>query len=329
MLSIIVPVYNGEKYLERCIKSLLNTTIKDKEIIIVNDGSSDHSLDIALKYQEQYSNLVVITQDNAGVSVARNTGLKFAHGKFITFVDCDDWVKEDIYEHAISRMNKENVDMFQFNHVVTNRYNLMENFEEGELLLKDRIFMQLYADKNSITPSVWDKVFRKELLVKEKFFSKYKYGEDIVFLYSVLSKCGSIIVSSRVGYYYFMHTESATQDIKKISLKKVQDSLETLEIAFEFSQKDELLIKKIEKRIFEGITAWNQFICRNIFRRQKEKNCIRDYILEITCKYKAEFLKNPYLNKYWKIGIFLTSEHCNILTFFVGLRAIVKKLYKC
>ena len=70
MLSIIVPVYNGEKYLERCIKSLLNTTIKDKEIIIVNDGSSDHSLDIALKYQEQYSNLVVITQDNAGVSVA-------------------------------------------------------------------------------------------------------------------------------------------------------------------------------------------------------------------------------------------------------------------
>ena len=127
-----------------------------------------------------------------------------------------------------------------------------------------------------------------------------------------------------------MHTESATQDIKKISLKKVQDSLETLEIAFEFSQKDELLIKKIEKRIFEkGLRHGINLYVEIFLEGRKKRDCIRDYILEITCKYKAEFLKNPYLNKYWKIGIFLTSEHCNILTFFVGLRAIVKKLYKC
>ena len=97
-VSIIVPVYNVSNYLGKCLESLVNQSLKDIEIIVINDGSTDNSLEIAREYEKKYSNiLTVYSQNNGGLSDARNHGLKYAKGKYIAFVDSDDYVKKDMF----------------------------------------------------------------------------------------------------------------------------------------------------------------------------------------------------------------------------------------
>ena len=110
LVSIIIPVYNGEKYLEECIESIRNQTYEDLEIIIVNDGSTDNSLNIIKKIQEQDDRIVIIDKENEGVSVGRNTGLKKTTSDFIMFVDCDDTLEKDAIENFMEKMD-DNVDI--------------------------------------------------------------------------------------------------------------------------------------------------------------------------------------------------------------------------
>src|SRR5207253_2318057 len=101
-VSIIVPVYNNEKYLSECLDSLINQTLKDIEIILVNDGSNDNSLLICYEFGKIDGRIKVIDKPNGGVSSARNTGLKLASGKYVGFVDSDDWIESDMYEKMYS-----------------------------------------------------------------------------------------------------------------------------------------------------------------------------------------------------------------------------------
>lgn len=123
-----------------------------------------------------------------------------------------------------------------------------------------------------------------------------------------------------------MHNESATQDLSKISLKKVQDSLETIEKAFEYSGEDIELTKKIEKRIFDGLMAWSQFLCRYSMVRTNEIKLIRGYIGQKVLRYKVRFLVNPYLSNFWKLGLVLTTRYGNMLVIFSGIHAFVRKV---
>ena len=111
-VSIIIPVYNVEKYLDKCLKSVLNQTYKNIEIIVINDGSTDNSLKICKKYKDK--RIVLIDKENGGVSSARNKGLELASGKYITFVDSDDWLELDAIENMVSFIEKENVDFVRF-----------------------------------------------------------------------------------------------------------------------------------------------------------------------------------------------------------------------
>ena len=110
-ISIIVPVYNAEKWLEDCIKSVLNQTYKNVELVLVNDGSDDSSDKICKKYSLKYSNIKYILQENAGASVARNKGLKNATGSYIQFLDSDDYLNNDCCEKMIDKMKSENCDL--------------------------------------------------------------------------------------------------------------------------------------------------------------------------------------------------------------------------
>ena len=107
-ISIIVPVYNVEKYLERCLDSLINQTLKDIEIICINDGSTDNSSEILKEYAKKDSRIIIINQNNQGISVARNNGMNKAKGKYIGFVDSDDWVDLDFFEKLYKAAEKHN-----------------------------------------------------------------------------------------------------------------------------------------------------------------------------------------------------------------------------
>ena len=102
LISVIVPVYNTEKYLERCVKSLIQQTYRNIEIILVNDGSMDKSFEICKKLQEKYKNIILINKKNGGLSSARNAGIEVANGEYIAFLDSDDWVTQDCYEYMLN-----------------------------------------------------------------------------------------------------------------------------------------------------------------------------------------------------------------------------------
>ena len=109
-VSVIVPVYNVEKYIEKCLNSLVNQTLKDIEIIIVNDGSKDNSDKIIKIYQEKYDNIIYLTKKNGGLSDARNYGIPYAKGEYIAFLDSDDYVENDIYEKMYNKAKENNSD---------------------------------------------------------------------------------------------------------------------------------------------------------------------------------------------------------------------------
>ena len=119
---MVVPVYNVEKYLKRCLDSIINQTYKNIEIILVNDGSKDNSRDICEEYEKNYENVSLINQENGGLSAARNTGLKYVKGEAVTFVDSDDWLELDAIEYYVDSMKKYNVDMVVTNNIRTKNY---------------------------------------------------------------------------------------------------------------------------------------------------------------------------------------------------------------
>ena len=122
-VSIIVPVYNVEKYLDKCLKSLVNQTLKDIEIIVVNDGTKDNSQKIVDKYVKKYPKLVKsYIKENGGLSSARNYGLKYVNGEFISFIDSDDWVRKDMFEKMYQKAKKEDLDI-----VICDSINVYEN----------------------------------------------------------------------------------------------------------------------------------------------------------------------------------------------------------
>ena len=113
-LSIIVPIYNVDKYLERCIQSILNQKYSNFELILINDGSTDNSINIFNKYVANNKNIILIDKLNEGVSIARNVGLEKASGEYVTFVDADDYVDESIYEIAFNNIEQDNLDIVEF-----------------------------------------------------------------------------------------------------------------------------------------------------------------------------------------------------------------------
>lgn len=127
-ISVIVPVYNTEKYIKKCIRSIIEQTLKEIEIIIVNDGSKDKSLEIIKDLMKQDRRIKLINKENEGVSSARNSGIKMAKGKYIQFIDSDDWIEKEFLEKMYDFAEKENVDI-----VVSDYY---EDYSNGKIKIK-------------------------------------------------------------------------------------------------------------------------------------------------------------------------------------------------
>ena len=113
-ISVIVPIYNADRYLDKCIDSIIMQTYTDLEIILIDDGSTDGSLKICQKYEEQDKRVVVIHRENSGLVAARKLGVKYAHGEYVTFVDADDYIDWDTYEILMNQLDSSNVDIVAF-----------------------------------------------------------------------------------------------------------------------------------------------------------------------------------------------------------------------
>lgn len=216
-VSIIVPVYNVEKYLRECLDSLIGQTLKDIEIITINDGSPDNSLQILEEYAAKDARVKVINQKNAGLSAARNRGMEAACGEYVAFIDSDDWVDVDFCERLYDAAIREKADI-----AAGEIISCSENGKCGGGVSRcgDKVFNSLkekwhYLLDDGAHCYVCNKIYKRELLLGKKlFFAEGKTYEDILWSPLVLKNLGRAVLVSGVSYYYRYNPSSITRSFE-------------------------------------------------------------------------------------------------------------------
>lgn len=225
--SFIVPVYNTEKYLKKCLDSLINQTYKDFEIIVVNDGSTDKSSSIISKYQKKYKNIIVIDKENEGLSMARNRGVQKSSGKYIIFVDSDDYVSNKLLEEVDKKIDDNDILRFQIATEDEEYTKINEYHEEGFESMCGYDAFKYLSSYHFVEPA-WCYVIRKNYYIENKFsFKKGVYHEDFGLIPYVIYKARKVKSIDFIGYYYIQRNGSImnNNDYKK-TVKKAFDMLE-------------------------------------------------------------------------------------------------------
>ncbi len=217
--SIIVPVYNTEKYLKRCLDSIKSQTFKDYEVIIVNDGSTDNSSNIISKYTYK-----VINQENQGLSMARNNGVKYASGEYLIFLDSDDYIEKDLLKEINNSLsNSPDLVRYQIKEVFDNKDDI--NYEEVPFDNKNGIEAFKLITNYHFVENAWAYAIKREFYIKEKFsFKKGTYHEDFGLMPLVIIKSKIVNSINYVGYCYYQRDGSIMNsgDYSKTK-KKVED----------------------------------------------------------------------------------------------------------
>lgn len=223
--SIIVPVYNVEKYLRKCIDSILNQTYKNFELIIVDDGSTDCSGNICDEYKLKNENIIVIHKKNGGLSSARDTGISKVTGEYIIFVDSDDWIEPNTLEVLNNIVSKREYDMIIYG-IFMDYYAKEVKTEEISLPTKSYNSVQRYLDEfekyriSGLFGYVCNKLYRSEVIKLNKIeFGEYVYPEDVYFNFKVLPKCNNILVIENIFYHYIHRSRETLSKAKRDTLK--------------------------------------------------------------------------------------------------------------
>ena len=238
MISVIVPVYNVEKYLEECLDSIQNQTYSDIEVILVNDGSLDNSKDICEKYCKEDNRFKLINQANQGQSVARNHGVAASTGEFIAFVDSDDIIRQDYLEVLIRYMSEE-VDIVESQFTVHKKEFFNENYKEINVIFEgDSEEAVKPVPKHVLSVNPVTKLYRRSVVEAVPYLEGLIF-EDIYSGVGMLKYIRRIIKSDYTGYYYRQHVTSTmhrTFTEKNLNVFTVSDKLIEL-----YSDKEELL----------------------------------------------------------------------------------------
>ncbi|ATF56466.1 glycosyltransferase family 2 protein [Streptococcus oralis] len=299
-ISVIVPVYNVEAYLERCVESILQQTYTHFELILINDGSTDSSGQICDHLASQYENIKVYHIENAGVSNARNMGIQLATGSWVTFIDSDDFVTQDYLATLASAVEGVNVGFVIAplhhikNGIVTD---LPSHSGKTELWSTEETMKELLmTTRTSFFPVA--KLFKRDLLADEKFNTNYHLAEDALFLTELLLKtrCSCVFIDKPV--YYYDHREgSATTSVNR----HVFDTIEVYkQIIAQVSQAfPNLKYELINRECWSYITVYDKIIFTSREEYQKEKAELRTWIVQ----HRREIWKDAYFTTFRKVAI--------------------------
>jgi glycosyltransferase involved in cell wall biosynthesis len=214
-ISVIVPVYNVEKYLKKCLNSILNQTFEDFELIVVNDGSTDKSLDILQNYQSKYDNIIIINKENEGQGVARNKALEICKGEHIAFVDSDDYIEPNMLKSMYNKSLEKDLDIVICNYkyvdvngdrvrddnIVLNENEIIDNVE----------CIKRFLVTNKIEGFSWNKLFKKKLFkINNIQYPKGMKYEDIPTVFSLLNNAKRIGFINNELYNYLLRDDSTT-----------------------------------------------------------------------------------------------------------------------
>lgn len=208
LISVVVPVYNSQKYLKRCINSLIMQSYKKIEVIIVDDGSTDDSGKICDEYQKIDERIKVIHKNNAGVSEARNSGIKESSGKYITFVDSDDYVADNYIYNLYYKMDNNIIVCENATNIIDNKYIKNDVIKTDYQLSKDEFIKEILKEK-IMNGVCWGKLYITKIVKRTLFNSKYRIAEDLDFNIRYLDNVhGTCKIINNIDYYYYINEGS-------------------------------------------------------------------------------------------------------------------------
>lgn len=298
-ISIIIPIYNSEKYIERCLKSIMYQNYDNLEIILVNDGSKDKSVEIMKKFQKLDNRIKIIDKKNTGVSDTRNRGLEIATGDYIMFMDSDDCLEENAINKIINIIYEKNVDIIKFNYnILLNEMKVKEESEDYTKYTQKILFeldIKKFMDEilsGKINAYVWTLVIKKEIIKNIRFNEKIGMMEDLLFYINILLEASRMFVMNDGLYDYFVNPESVCNS-SKYYYRNFCDMLMVHDlVANELKDKKEfskIREKKLDFLIIMGIESIFYRICyekrvnneilKNMIDDNKLKKILENYVL--------------------------------------------------
>ena len=328
-VSVIIPVYNVEKYIRQCLESVTNQTLKDIEIIVVNDGTKDSSMKIAEEYLSD-KRIKIINKENGGLSSARNAGMRIAQGKYICFIDSDDFIEKNMMEELYIAIEKTNCNVVESDiFLYDNKTHKIEERKNKKYLKVEKgLFLwEIYSVE------VWNKIYRKNFLLENNiFFEEGIIHEDDLFSIKVLILTNRIKHIEKSFYYYRINrfgsiTSNGNLKVKIYSLKKIIDKIREFQEIVLYDNFSFLMLKLLEI----------QYIIRicNINKQGIEKNKVREIEEEIKNNWKnlsefekimlKNFLKKEIVNKkaFYNINLKNYFYWLNRIISFQGLKKII------
>lgn len=304
-VSIIVPVYNGQDFINRCLNSLINQTYSNVEIIVINDGSTDNSLDLLKKYNDK---IILINKENSGVSDSRNLGLEKASGDYIMFCDIDDWYEKITVEKAVCEIG--NYDLL--------KYRETRVFSDGSSIKRKENLAPMLYEKEEIdivirrlfdlswATHIYCFIYKTEIIKKNniRFNSKIRYGEDANFILQYLLKVKNIKVIDEYLYNYYENINSVTNNYSLIF-----KNMENLQIFR--SETLKILENKYKKELDQFFLNLILLFLEKPFDILKTKKEIKDYYKKICNSLNGlvnDLPSNNYSKK-WKVLIYLIKHN--------------------
>lgn len=347
-LSVIIPVYNAEKYISTCMESLIHQipTQARYELVVIDDGSFDKSLDICREYENNFSFIHVFHQTNQGVSCARNLGIQRAQGEYVTFVDADDWVEKDFINTIIQ--NIDNTDVFIFDGFV-NKHNIASKnhfwfkdttFDKNKSLLIKQIvavkFKNEYVPKYNGVGIAWGKAIKRKLLIDNEisFIAGQKMGEDNIFYIEVFSRAKTIVYRQKCLYHYrcdnvsacrsfdrnYIKTNAVLVDNMKKALEKIEISDNDIQNAFDF-RKILNIISIIDNYLFYTEKKHQKKVFYSLFNEDWIADTLSSASVENLTKIKKIKYNLIKTKNYYLLKIVWSVEHmCRVLFYFARLR---------
>lgn len=274
-ISIIIPIFNTEKYLEKCLKSIINQSMSDIEIICINDGSTDNSLEILEDFAQKDNRIKIINQKNKKQGAARNRGVEIASGEYIGYVDSDDWVDTDYFEKLYFAAKKYDLDIALATNIRVGNGKLKKrlNIEKETIATELQDKFDLCNHFNNECPT--NKIYRKSFLLKNQItWPEGVYCEDKIYTLKAIYNANGIISVPEVNYYYFRRPDSTVKSNKQAKIDKKHAKREVLNF---------LKTKKVQIRDKEFWAIKEEFkILGLTFLTVKESlNCERGYLFSL------------------------------------------------
>ena len=299
-ISVIVPVYNTEKFLKKCIESIINQTLKEIEIILINDGSTDNSLEVLQFFKEKDERIIIVNKKNEGASEARNIGIELARGEYLSFLDSDDYVEENMLEEMYYNSKKNNVDIlisdYYRNEDEEKKYSASSYLgDDLKKLTSKKCCLEILLYR--VTPMLWNKLIKRQLFVNNniKFPEEVFHQEDYITMIKLTYYAKKIMFLKEAFYHYVIHDNQGTKTSgKEKEFFDYYNSYIILEKFFKDKRDGEIFLKKIYA---EKIQLYYNYLKRKYKNTKIEEKLYKELkkekvqILRSDCYLEWSFIK--------------------------------------